>query len=649
MDIKEIYIKNFRNIGEEGAEIKLSPITIFTGCNSAGKSTAAKALLLLESYLSDLKANNYNFIDTPLDFSKVVKLGSFDSVLNKTSKSNGEKDIVFGYSFASSIIVADFKVRLYFGKKETDALNNAYLKALSIFIDSNELVSVKIMNGFYSCLISNIEKFLEYIRYYKIRHIVNHWKVYDNTLKMEEELVRKSFQQTNPAYDEKKEKLRPIMPELLSLDERLISERVVRAELKSEDRDENFPSLQTVADVASVIEDIIDLEFWWYLCIKWEQTHSKRLTQEDISDLMENIYRNINPEKKQLDVFPRTWERLSAKIDWELKAYIQSGTQNIIEYKRLQNISAVKIFINSLNQTEDQTVFSFSDKEQKIGFLELIDNIGEDSSQWVSRVFEYILKRCLTPNLCGKVGYVDSATIDVRRMYPLDSTDRFGNLWKRFNDMKTRLQLSESDAVERGSFLREWLHNFDICEDLYVDNVEGAIRIKLITKDNPEGRLLADFGYGVTQLVALLLNIEIAINGTEPKVVGVDTCGMSVDVIVDYNPFILILEEPEVHLHPNLQSKLADLFLAATRYGVHFIVETHSEYLVRRTQVLVNQLGITADFDPRTMFKVFYFPNDGLPYDMRYKANGHFMESFGEGFFDEAGKWSRELMRSKNK
>ena len=68
MEIKEIYIKNFRNIGEEGAEIKLSPITIFTGCNSAGKSTAAKALLLLESYLSDVKANNYNLIDTPLDF-----------------------------------------------------------------------------------------------------------------------------------------------------------------------------------------------------------------------------------------------------------------------------------------------------------------------------------------------------------------------------------------------------------------------------------------------------------------------------------------------------------------------------------------------------------------------------------------------------
>ena len=34
---------------------------------------------------------------------------------------------------------------------------------------------------------------------------------------------------------------------------------------------------------------------------------------------------------------------------------------------------------------------------------------------------------------------------------------------------------------------------------------------------------------------------------------------------------------------------------------------------------------------------------------MKYKPNGHFEEAFGEGFLDEAGKWTRQLIRSKRR
>jgi hypothetical protein len=48
-------------------------------------------------------------------------------------------------------------------------------------------------------------------------------------------------------------------------------------------------------------------------------------------------------------------------------------------------------------------------------------------------------------------------------------------------------------------------------------------------------------------------------------------------------------------------------------------------------------------------FKVYYFPAQGMPYDMQYQLNGHFVESFGDGFFDEAGKWTRQLTRNRRK
>ena len=50
----------------------------------------------------------------------------------------------------------------------------------------------------------------------------------------------------------------------------------------------------------------------------------------------------------------------------------------------------------------------------------------------------------------------------------------------------------------------------------------------------------------------------------------------------------VILEEPEIHLHPLAQSVLAELFVEVSqKRQVQFIVETHSEHLFRRMQTLV--------------------------------------------------------------
>ncbi|MBD0258378.1 MAG: AAA family ATPase, partial [Cytophagales bacterium] len=50
-----------------------------------------------------------------------------------------------------------------------------------------------------------------------------------------------------------------------------------------------------------------------------------------------------------------------------------------------------------------------------------------------------------------------------------------------------------------------------------------------------------------------------------------------------YNPTLLLIEEPESHLHPKLQADLADFFAAASsRYNLQFAIETHSEYFIHK-------------------------------------------------------------------
>jgi predicted ATPase len=101
---------------------------------------------------------------------------------------------------------------------------------------------------------------------------------------------------------------------------------------------------------------------------------------------------------------------------------------------------------------------------------------------------------------------------------------------------------------------------------------------------------------------------------------------------------IIMIEEPETNLHPRLQSLLADMFYDAyNEFKIRFLLETHSEYLIRKTQTIINK---THDIEA---FKVYYIVfREGL-YEMRYREDGKFMDEFGTGFFDESSNLAFEL------
>ena len=48
-------IKNFRVFNSDGAEFQFAPITALTGCNSSGKSSLTKSLMLLQPFFELIK------------------------------------------------------------------------------------------------------------------------------------------------------------------------------------------------------------------------------------------------------------------------------------------------------------------------------------------------------------------------------------------------------------------------------------------------------------------------------------------------------------------------------------------------------------------------------------------------------------------
>ena len=57
------------------------------------------------------------------------------------------------------------------------------------------------------------------------------------------------------------------------------------------------------------------------------------------------------------------------------------------------------------------------------------------------------------------------------------------------------------------------------------------------------------------------------------------------------------LEEPEIHLHPKVQTQLAHWLVALAMAGRRFIVETHSDHLVRRLRGLIARAPAGSDLE----------------------------------------------------
>lgn len=181
---------------------------------------------------------------------------------------------------------------------------------------------------------------------------------------------------------------------------------------------------------------------------------------------------------------------------------------------------------------------------------------------------------------------------------------------------------------EYDAHLISWLDQFDIADDIVIEYLGGgAYKCKLI-KDGKSSDL-ADMGRGTIQLVVLFIRLASIIKMYK---------GSSV---------IVLIEEPEQNLHPAIQTLLSALFYkigSIEEVGIRFIIETHSEYIIRQCQITI--ANFHKDYpNAKDPINVVYFPSDQqMPYEMGFKRNGKFMKPFGIGFYNVSNDAIVELM-----
>ena len=108
---------------------------------------------------------------------------------------------------------------------------------------------------------------------------------------------------------------------------------------------------------------------------------------------------------------------------------------------------------------------------------------------------------------------------------------------------------------------------------------------------------------------------------------------------------VLLLEQPELHLHPAVQQRLGDFLLACAASGRQVIVETHSDHLVTRLRRRIAE--DPGDALVSTVAVVLAERDAGGTRFRRLPTNRYGgLDEWPEGFFDEGALDSRELLRA---
>lgn len=108
---------------------------------------------------------------------------------------------------------------------------------------------------------------------------------------------------------------------------------------------------------------------------------------------------------------------------------------------------------------------------------------------------------------------------------------------------------------------------------------------------------------------------------------------------------LLMFEQPELHLHPKVQARLADFFYAMTVAGKQCLVETHSEYIVDRLRYLCAAGEAKSVSNNAIIYFVENTPSGSTFRSIKIDEEGG-IPDWPDGFFDESQHLSLQILNA---
>lgn len=197
-----------------------------------------------------------------------------------------------------------------------------------------------------------------------------------------------------------------------------------------------------------------------------------------------------------------------------------------------------------------------------------------------------------------KTNYISSFRLHPERTYYEQTKEnlKIGAYGERYTDQIVLWEIKHPDIYQQ--FVQS-LQEMNLLQGIKTKRMDGGrYELQVTTHQSGLSSSLADVGFGISQFLPVL--------------------------VADYqlpDNSVLLISQPELHLHPGLQANFADYLvqqIKTTRKT--YLVETHSEYLINRLRLAIAKGTIQED-DVRA----YYFRNNGSDvenFSLNFKKDG---------------------------
>jgi predicted ATPase len=238
----------------------------------------------------------------------------------------------------------------------------------------------------------------------------------------------------------------------------------------------------------------------------------------------------------------------------------------------------------------------------------------------------------------GLVSYISADRLGTRNSFPLSiesKVDTVGNRGENIVDFLSRIDTEWYDlrvptalVAKEGIGIREnikkWLRvispGVDFEYESYPETDTGRTEFN---KHRP-----CHVGFGLSYTLPVITSVLIHAGQLSSK---------------KLNMALLLIENPEAHLHPSGQTKMGEMLALAASCGLQIVVETHSDHLLNGIRIAVKEKKIRPED-----VKCFFFEskdNEKPTIVNRISIDKYGMMNYWpEGFFDETEKSLMQLI-----
>lgn len=654
-------IDNFK-VFKDLNRFDLKPITVLVGTNSSGKSSLSKGILSLKDsfekikYRPNIRQNKeQESIHTgtieKLFFQSDLNLGNFSTCVN--NKSN-RSDITFEFPMNFNILKDSFLIRFVY-QNSINALQNGVLKSIviihsetniDVFNYNEENKSLRINFSFLKEKLDNEEQKITKILSIS-KQIIELEKRYrgpewTNIIPQEIQLQIEDFKKQQQA----------ICPDY-------------QLHLSWSNIQERFPYLSNL----SVGHEGVDIRFVENYGSNLPLINFPFLFSEEY---LRSISQYFGMDEEEFDAMIYVNHELQSEfskthdtaVDYINELTIKCLDEHILvdknfpEYANLSSILQNHLIKSSMviNKMISKSYGFKGDIIEKLirkePLLERVNNpdiilnniiINSDEKQPFTDTLTYLFNDFIYDSIghsLSNLGRSYKSTYFIPAVRT--KMERFFSIGNGGSYLQEVLYLLHQTKLnkEAQQFIVSYLQKFGIADGIDLNLSEDSSGTKVFLLKDGKRLELADVGYGVAQVLPIILKLGYLISINTP-IPPFD------DEELGWHDSTIIIEEPETNLHPALQSKLADMFVECYKeYSIQFIVETHSEYLIRKLQYLTAKKAFKAN---ESVIYYFNDPNNIPVGEQQVKKieileDGSLSDDFGSGFFDEATNWKFELM-----